>query len=325
MSLFEYEFSRAKLIELLAKELSINQLKPGKTHQAFCNLYFDTICTTNFDFLLEQTLTAKLIPFSTIITEERLPINIHEKTKLIKLHGDFNHPEKMIITEEDYDSYIDRNKVLSTYVSNLFITKTLLLIGYSFDDTDIRTLWQIINDRLGKLNMPAYVVLVDANPIEIARFERRNVKVINLPGDKTDYPDILCDFFIEIKQFIDTHMPEQIVVTTEKASEELRMPQEDSRLCFVSVPDTRLAFVKELIYSILDENNISPISLNETIMPGETIIRKIDVLISKASIAIVDISGNNANVMWELGNLMSKKKFVIMMVKPLDLGKSYFS
>ena len=312
LSLFEYEFSRAKLIELLAKELSINQLKPGKTHQAFCNLYFDTICTTNFDFLLEQTLTAKLIPFSTIITEERLPINTHEKTKLIKLHGDFNHPEKMIITEEDYDSYIDRNKVLSTYVSNLFITKTLLLIGYSFDDTDIRTLWQIINDRLGKLNMPAYVVLVDANPIEIARFERRNVKVINLPGDKTDYPDILCDFFIEIKQFIDTHMPEQIVVTTEKASEELRMPQEDSRLRFVSVPDTRLAFVKELIYSILDENNISPISLNETIMPGETIIRKIDVLISKASIAIVDISGNNANVMWELGNLMSKKKFVIM-------------
>lgn len=73
LSLFEYEFSRAKLIELLAKELSINQLKPGKTHQAFCNLYFDTICTTNFDFLLEQTLTTKLIPFSTIITEERLP------------------------------------------------------------------------------------------------------------------------------------------------------------------------------------------------------------------------------------------------------------
>lgn len=312
LSLFEYEFSRAKLIELLAKELSINQLKPGKTHQAFCNLYFDTICTTNFDFLLEQTLTTKLIPFSTIITEERLPINTHEKTKLIKLHGDFNHPEKMIITEEDYDSYIDKNKVLSTYVSNLFITKTLLLIGYSFDDADIRTLWQIINNRLGKLNMPAYVILVDANPIEIARFERRNVKVINLPGNKADYPDILCKFFIEIKQFIDTHVPEQIVVTTEKASEELRMPQEDSRLCFVSVPDTRLAFVKELVYSILDENNISPISLNETIMPGETIIRKIDTLISKASIAIVDISGNNANVMWELENLMSKKKFVIM-------------
>ena len=77
----------------------------------------------------------------------------------------------MVITEFDYDTYVEKNKILSTYISNLFITKTLLLIGYSFDDSDIRTLWQIIGSRLGKLSTPAYVVLVDASPIEIARFE----------------------------------------------------------------------------------------------------------------------------------------------------------
>lgn len=147
-----------------------------------------------------------------IVSEERLPISTHEKTKLIKLHGDFNHPERMVITEFDYDTYVEKNKILSTYISNLFITKTLLLIGYSFDDSDIRTLWQIIGSRLGKLSTPAYVVLVDASPIEIARFERRNIKVINLPGNKADYPDILNEFFIEIKQVIDDKMPEQMVV-----------------------------------------------------------------------------------------------------------------
>ena len=88
LSLFESEFSRTKLIELLAKELHVNQLKPGKTHRTFCDLYFDTICTTNFDFLIEQTLNEKHIPFSMVVSEERLPINTHEKTKLIKLHGD---------------------------------------------------------------------------------------------------------------------------------------------------------------------------------------------------------------------------------------------
>src|SRR5699024_5745043 len=134
-----------------------------------------------------------------VVSEERLPISTHERTKLIKLHGDFNHPERMVITEYDYDTYVDKNKILSTYISNLFITKTLLLIGYSFDDSDIRTLWQIIGSRLGKLSTPAYVVLVDASPIEIARFERRNIKVINLPGDKANYPDILDEFFSEIK------------------------------------------------------------------------------------------------------------------------------
>lgn len=314
LSLFESEFSRTKLIELLARELYVNHLKPGKTHRTFCDLYFDTICTTNFDFLIEQTLNEKHIPFSMVVSEERLPISTHERTKLIKLHGDFNHPERMVITEHDYDTYVDKNKILSTYISNLFITKTLLLIGYSFDDSDIRTLWQIIGTRLGKLSTPAYVVLVDASSIEIARFERRNIKVINLPGNKADYPDILNEFFSEIKQVIDEKMPEQMVFTNEKASEELKMPETDNRLCFISAPYQRLSFIKDLLYPILNDNGISPISLDETIMPGEILTRKVDVLISKSSMAVVDLSGNNANVMWELGNIMSKQKQAILIV-----------
>lgn len=179
-SLFESEFSRAKMIELLAKELKIHEIQAGDTHKAFCDLYFDTICTTNFDFLLEQALNEKNIPYSTIVSEDRLPIYTHEKTKLIKMHGDFNHPDRMVITENDFDCFIDNNKVLSTYISNLFITKTLLLIGYSFEDNDIRTLWKMIGSRLGKLQTPAYVILVNASSIEISRFERRNIKVISV-------------------------------------------------------------------------------------------------------------------------------------------------
>lgn len=312
LSLFESEFSRTKLIELLAKELHINQLKPGKTHRSFCDLYFDTICTTNFDFLIEQTLNEKHIPFSMIVSEERLPINTHEKTKLIKLHGDFNHPERMVITEHDYDTYIEKNKILSTYISNFFITKTLLLIGYSFDDSDIRTLWQIIGSRLGKLSTPAYVVLVNASPIEIARFERRNIKVINLPGDKADYPDILNEFFVEVKQVVDEKIPERMVFTNEKASEELKMPEMYKRLCFISAPYQRLSFIKDLLNPILLSNGISTISLEETILPGDIITRKIDAIISKASMAIVDLSGSNVSNMWEVENIVGKKKLFIL-------------
>lgn len=333
LSLFESEFSRIKLIELIAKELKINQLKPGKAHRSFCDVYFDTICTTNFDFLIEQTLSEKCIPFSTIVSEDRLPISTHEKTRLIKLHGDFNHPEKMIVTELDYDTFIDRNKILSTYVSNLFITKTLLLIGYSFDDNDIRTLWQIVGSRLGRLNTPAYIVLVDASPIEISRFERRNIKVINIRGNKSNYTEILADFFTEIKELINEKIPEHIIFTSEKATEELKMPSEDNKLCFISAPDQRISFLKELLYPILKDNGISPVSLDEVIMPGDLLTRKIDTLISKASMAIVDLSGNNANVMWELGNAMNKGKRVILIVDseqaeklPSNLmGKFYLS
>lgn len=80
-------FQELSFIELLARELYVNQLKPGKTHRTFCNLYFDTICTTNFDFLIEQTLNEKHIPFSMIVSEERLPISTHEKLSLLNYMG----------------------------------------------------------------------------------------------------------------------------------------------------------------------------------------------------------------------------------------------
>lgn len=312
LSLFENEFSRTKLIEIIAKELKIYSLKPGNVHRAFCSLNFEAICTTNFDFLIEQTLTESATPFSTIVSEDRLPINIQEKTKVIKMHGDFNHPEHMVITEDDYDCFLDKNKILATYISNMFITKTLLLVGYSLDDYDIRTLWKMIGSRLGKLHSPAYVILVGASPLEISKFERRNIKVINLPGDKKNYSTILEELFTEIKSLIDRETPEKIVLTNEKANEEFKMPSDDSTLCFISAPYSRISRLKDILYPILIRNNITPITLDEAIMPGDNWMRKVELLINKSFMSIVDISGNSANVLWECGNLMAKGKDVIL-------------
>lgn len=121
----------------------------------------------------------------------------------------------MIITEYDYDTYVEKNKILSIYISNFFTTKTLLLIGYSFDDIDMRTLWKIIGSRLGKLSTPAYAILVDASPIETARFERRNIKVIKkflilrnkdeiVNPKLTTYQIELAQVEIEIEKLLDT-------------------------------------------------------------------------------------------------------------------------
>ena len=130
---------------------------------------------------------------------------------------------------------------------------------------------------------------------------------------------------------IDEKIPEQIVFTNEKATEELKMPEAENKLCFISAPFQRLSFLKELLYPVLKENGISPISLDEAIMPGEILTRKIDTLISKSSMAVVDLSGNNANVMWELGNVMSKTKKAILIVDndqsgnlPSNLSGLYF-
>jgi hypothetical protein len=56
ISAFAHEFARPKMtmIEQLSSCLHIGTVKPGLAHKAFCQLPFKTVCTTNFDFLLED-------------------------------------------------------------------------------------------------------------------------------------------------------------------------------------------------------------------------------------------------------------------------------
>jgi hypothetical protein len=139
ISAFSYEYSRAKTIEELRKILFIDSSSPGIAHTSFAELPFDVVITTNFDFLLERAYESIRNPYSPIVREEQLSINNSNKllnttpTRIIKIHGDFNNPDKMVITEDDYDLFLSRNPLLSTFISNLLITRTPLFIGYSFD------------------------------------------------------------------------------------------------------------------------------------------------------------------------------------------------
>ena len=53
---YEQKFGRVQLIETIRHALKTDIIEPGKAQQAFVQLPFDTIYTTNFDLLLEDAL-----------------------------------------------------------------------------------------------------------------------------------------------------------------------------------------------------------------------------------------------------------------------------
>ena len=225
----------------------------------------------------------------------------------------------MVITEKDYDLFLDNNKLLATYISNLFITKTLFLIGYSFDDNDTRSLWQIINSRLGSLKKLAYCAMVDASRTEISRFERRNIKVINLPGKKEHYPGILKDFFYEIKTLISQNSTQLFQTTDNTLKEELILPDEINRLCYIAAPHQIISQIKENIFPILSDYSIKPITLDEVLFPSDNWLVKSELLIQKSNLALVDLSQNNSNVIWELNTLLKNNKHIICIAQENSL------
>lgn len=308
LSYYEDLYSRTKLVELLMRSLHFGRVYPSYTYKAFCDLFTGTVCTTNFDSLIEDTMILLHRPVSVVVTKDRLTVGNSNESKVIKLHGDFNHPDKMVITEHDYDLYLEQNPIFATFIANLFITNTMLLIGYSLDDNDFRGIWQIINNRLGNMSQPAYCITVDATPEKIARYKRRNIKVINLKGDSNSYTTVLHDFFVELKNYIDCERDKNAKSTDERINEQMIIPAEDNKLCFISCATSRISRLSELINPILYDLGITPVRTDDMLMPSDNWIDVSQTVIRKSRAAIIDISDSSSNVMLELDIIKSTKK-----------------
>jgi UDP-2,3-diacylglucosamine pyrophosphatase LpxH len=203
----------------------MRQIRMSGLHKEFCTIPFDIVCTTNFDFLLERQydLTPRYV--YPVVDEEQLSINAgNAGTLLLKLHGDLRHPSRLVVTEADYDSFLTSYPLLATYLSNQLITKTAVFIGYSLDDPDFRQIWHIVSERLGRTRRMAYTVAVNARTADIARFERRGVKVINLPGNKDKYGEVLAATFKELREYMRDNVIAVSKVTEEQPLRELLLP-----------------------------------------------------------------------------------------------------
>jgi len=308
ISAYCHEYSRTKLIEKLSELLLISSAKPGVAHKSFCELPFELIVTTNFEFLLEKGYELNSIYCRPIVEEDQLSIsNLNQGVSLLKLHGDLHHPKRLVVTEEDYDTFLERNPMASTFLANLLISNTALFIGYSLDDSDFRQIWQLIGERLGKLRRQAYTLRVNSSQHEIARFERRGVKVINLPGKPDDYSKILSDAFQELNHYWSKGVIKSSTVTDEDSLTQLNLPPgENNRLCFFSLPFKYISFYKKFVFPIAQEYGFVPITADEVLAVGDSLLPKISALIDRAQYVIIDVA--SSFTMLELGMVLSKGK-----------------
>lgn len=307
ISAYSHEFSRAKLVESLHEYLLVETAAPGTTHKAFCNLHFELVVTTNLEFLLERGYESIGKYCHPIIDENQLAIDSKgPKVNLLKLHGDIHHPNRLVVEEEDYDLFLDRYPLISTFLANLLISKTALFIGYSLDDPDFRQVWQIIGDRLGKLRRTSYTIMVSAPQSTIARFERRGVKVINLPGDFKDYPQILSDVFDALRAYWNEYLYKHSTTTKDDSLAELTLPVGSaSRICFVAVPLEYAPFYKKYIFPIVYRYGFTPVLGYDIMSPGDNLTAKITSFIERSEIIIVDPS--SINTQFEANQAMKTK------------------
>ncbi len=314
ISAYEHEFSRVNLVQDLMDILLINTAEPGETHRAFAELPFNVVCTTNLDFLLERSYegSAYFSGYRPIIDEDQLAIGSSaDEVRLVKIHGDLHHPQRLIVTESDYDGFLHRYPLFSTYISSLLIGRTALFIGYSLDDPDFRQLWHVVGERLGRLRKYAYALTVGATDYEVARYERRGVKVINLPGDASEYPQILTTLFKQLYEKWHENFFEESTVPDSEPQAELSLPSGTrNRLCFFDVPIRLLSVYKSLVFPLATKYGFLPIADMDVLSPTESVVAKITALVERSEAVVI----HGSRMRWDRfkPQLLSRKQVLVI-------------
>jgi len=335
-SAFERKFGRVQLIESIRSALHIDHVEPGAAHLAFTELPFDTIYTTNFDLLLEDSFLQARKPFRSIVGELQMPFHGGPLTAtIIKMHGDLRHEEHMIVNTTDYDGYLDNYPVIATHLSAQLITRTALYIGYSLSDPDFLNIRRVVKSRLGKFERMAYVLAFDSDPIEIEQKLESNIHVLNLEtGPGLSKADALSGFFNEIQNIIDTTegakfraaRPEVFEIVSERTFEQsVKAPDasslftSSSNLCFVMMPFTSELdwLYADLIKPVAEQFGLSVMRADDIFSPG-AITEQIRVAIQQSRLCIADVTHKNPNVLYEVGIAHTLGKPTLLMTRDIE-------
>ncbi len=129
---FETLRGRQSLIQALRDALRQMQLLPTPWHSLLAQAVLPSskIITTAYDALLEQALRMTGKPYVLIVRDADVPYFDESKVVVIKMQGDLDQPDSLVITEDDFDEFLARLPTLSDLVRAFFATKTLIFLGY---------------------------------------------------------------------------------------------------------------------------------------------------------------------------------------------------
>lgn len=133
------------------KDLNINSI-----HKQLMKINVNTIVTTNYDHLLEKAAEDNAEIIDVVSCNEDLPYRRGVK-ELIKIHGDFEH-DNFVLKEDDYLSYSENFKLIENYIKSIIGTKVVLFVGYSFNDPDVKQVFEWVKEILKGDFQRAYLI-----------------------------------------------------------------------------------------------------------------------------------------------------------------------
>ncbi len=159
-----------------------------------CSVFY----TTNFDDFIERSFKLHGRKHKRVAVERDMGSQ-EGVAEVVKFHGDWGHPEQMVLTESDYERRMEFNAPMDMRLWSDLLNRTILFIGYSFRDPNVAYLFRRVKERFAELpdtvdGYRAHIVVQEPSRFERRLFQERNIQVIPIDsGDLTQQVAALLD------------------------------------------------------------------------------------------------------------------------------------
>lgn len=162
---------------------------PSNVHKLIKDLDSKIVITTNFDKLYENACSdlQGCMTFDYTQTKSIIGCIKSPESIIIKAHGSIDDTEKIVFTTQQYYGAQEEYPEFYRLLSSLFLTHTIVFLGYSLQDPDINLLLQFLHNT-ANTSCPHYLLSKSGNSPQLIKHWKNtyNVSLIEY-GDSYDY------------------------------------------------------------------------------------------------------------------------------------------
>jgi len=163
-------------------------ISKSRIHELIATLDFDLIYTTNYDRWIERAFDYYGRPYSKIAGVGDLTNIAKTNTQIVKFHGDFDDDTSIVLDETSYFERLAFESPLDIKLRSDVLGRSVLFIGYSLNDINIRYLFYRFANLWKKSSrgMPqpmSFIFSTKPNPIQEAALAQWNIQMLSPNGD----------------------------------------------------------------------------------------------------------------------------------------------
>lgn len=207
------KFGKVPYYEIL-DEIFSKKFEPNLIHEALNKLEVNYLITTNYDTLIEDKINENY-DYDIVKKDEDLA-HTSKRKMIIKMHGDLDY-KNIVLRKSEFDAYEKSFPLISTFIKGLFTSNTILFVGYSLNDPNVKNIMSWIKNILKEDFRKVYLIEYDNDHIQLeSKEESEDNSILNkiiLPDlSKKEYlkktkkellknkGELLRDFLIDINK-----------------------------------------------------------------------------------------------------------------------------